>query len=111
MKEISDIGIDMEKTGRFAMQRDAGFLKDNFTKEELEYAFSKDNAEESLAGMFCAKEAIRKTISKPVLMRNIKITHAKDGKPTAKVEGSKNTFRISISHTKDSAIAIALKTK
>jgi len=108
------IGIDIEKIERFNLNRGDSFIENNFTKDEINYAFSKKMPEATLCGLFCAKEAIIKTLDKQdILLNEIEISWNSEGKPSVKflkgryLEDSK--FSISISHSGEYATAIALR--
>jgi phosphopantetheine--protein transferase-like protein len=103
----SSIGIDIEnidslpKTNDF---RNEGFYTDNFSEKEISYCILQPNAYASFAGLFAAKEAIVKANNqyKNSKFNQLVITHNAQGKPT--FEG----VNISISHTNDSAVAVAV---
>jgi phosphopantetheinyl transferase (holo-ACP synthase) len=61
--------------------------------------------------MFCAKEALLKTTQQSTLMKNIEVKHDAKGKPSINLLLSdiKGDFKLSISHTKDIAIAQVLR--
>lgn len=109
-----DIGIDIEEVQRFQnlKKRDEFILK-NFTKNEIEYAFSKTKPAIHLCGFFSAKEALLKTVNSKIPMKNIEIIHNKKGKPKINILKNKfnNNFKISISHTDKLAIAQVLRSK
>ena len=109
-----DIGIDIEKIGRFKLKRDAALIKNIFTKKEIEYCYSKTKPQMHLCGVFCTKEAVKKTMQqKGISLKDIEVTHAKNGKPTVKLHGPKNSkisFLVSISHTDEYAVATAIRT-
>ena len=73
-----------------------------FTIKELTYAQSKENPLQTLTGLFAAKEAVQKCLEDNLNLTDIEILSNKNGKP--------NTagFLISISHSQDYAVAIAL---
>lgn len=103
----TQIGIDIEsidnlpKTNDF---RNEGFYTDNFSEKEIAYCILQPNAYASFAGLFAAKEAIVKANNqyKNSKFNQLIITHNAEGKPT--FEG----VNISISHTNDSAVAVAV---
>ncbi len=103
----SSIGIDMEnidslpKTNDF---RNEGFYTDNFSEKEIAYCILQPNAYASFAGLFAAKEAIVKANNqyKNSKFNQLIITHNAQGKP--EFAG----INISISHTNDSAVAVAV---
>jgi phosphopantetheine--protein transferase-like protein len=120
------IGIDIEETSRFKdLDEKSTFLKNNYTKEEIKYCFSKNQPQIHLAGMFCAKEATKKATGKDIPLNTIEITHSKTGKPEIKIREERNVKRnkkgsekskkaeqiqltVSISHTKTTAVAVVI---
>jgi len=112
---MNGIGIDIievERFGKFRSDKDDFFLEKNFTKKEREYCFSFKDASPHLAGTFAAKEAIYKALGgKGVALPLIEIRrHAKNGQPLVWVRGKKDaSLLLSISHTKDTAVAVAVK--
>ena len=106
-----NIGIDMELIKRFKLPRNHAFLKSVFTKNELEYAFSRSSPQTHLCGFFCAKEAVRKVKKgKVVLMKQIEIAHKKNGEPIARLKQGRNqtSYKISISHAGEYAVSCAI---
>jgi phosphopantetheine--protein transferase-like protein len=107
-----DIGIDIAEVKRFKLKRSNSFLKNNFTSEEIEYAFSKENPEISLCGIFCAKEALIKALSnQTILLKDIEVRHLSNGKPYFRIikKLKNNNFILSISHEKRYAVACVIK--
>ncbi len=101
------IGIDAEEIARFhevADYREDPFYAMNFSPEEIAYCILQPVAAASFAGLFAAKEAIVKAApqyaKKP--FSSLSIHHLTSGKPVC--EG----FEISISHTEQLAIAVAI---
>lgn len=82
--------------------KDSDKLKGIFTTSELSYAQSKEYPEETLTGIFCAKEAIQKASNVKLKLNKIEVLPDKDGRPTSP------GYSLSISHSGDYAIAIAL---
>mgnify|MGYP000212258572 CR=1 FL=1 len=111
-KYISGIGIDIEETKRFKRKKEnKGFLKIVFSERELNYCMKKKDYHLSLAGKFCAKEAVIKSLNKPCLMKDIEIINLKSGKIEVYInKRKKRNIYCSISHTKDFAIAFAILT-
>ncbi|MBQ4543004.1 MAG: holo-ACP synthase [Clostridia bacterium] len=103
------IGTDIIEIKRIekAMAKE-GFLEKVFNPEEIEYI--KDNPLRC-AGLFCAKEAVAKAtglgLSKTGI-KNIHISHTKEGAPTATVDGTEYVFHLSISHSENYATATAI---
>jgi phosphopantetheine--protein transferase-like protein len=103
----STVGIDIEevdsmpKTNDF---REEEFYKMNFSSAEIAYCILQPNPYASFAGLFAAKEAIVKANntnrSKP--FNTIIINHNAEGKPVYP------GFNVSVSHTNNVAVAVAL---
>jgi len=113
--ESLKVGTDVIEVKRFRSKplndRNTGFYHSVFTKSELIYCTKFSDPYPHLAGIFAAKESIIKCLNKPVKMIDIEIIHEQYGKPTAVIYWrSKTTIstRISISHTKSVAIAVAI---
>jgi phosphopantetheine--protein transferase-like protein len=118
MPKILDIGIDSEEINRFEkLKRYDSFVLNNFTKQEIDYCFSRSVPKVHLAGIFCSKEAVRKTIDdRNISFKDIEITHSKKGKPKINIGNyqkgkikQKGNFLLSITHTKKNAIAFVLR--
>ena len=113
-----EIGIDIEKIKRFDNKdnsKDENFLKKIFTQKELDYCFSKNNASAHLAGRYAAKEAVIKALSsnyeKKLVYNEIEIINNLSGIPEIVILRPKLNdlkIKISISHDKDNAIAMAI---
>lgn len=93
------------------------FLQRVFTARELE---TLKGRAESLAGRFAAKEAVAKALGRGIgdmQWKEIEILRAERGEPILSLHGSAkeiadsmglHQWRISISHTKDVAVAVAI---
>jgi holo-[acyl-carrier protein] synthase len=110
-----NVGTDVIEVKRFRNKplndRNTGFYHSVFTKSEMTYCTKYSDPYPHLAGIFAAKESIIKCLNKPTKMIDIEIVHGQFGKPTAAIHlKRKNTIlvRISISHTKSLAIAVAI---
>jgi holo-[acyl-carrier protein] synthase len=77
------IGIDMEYIPRFEKIYSKKMLKKIFNFSEWDYALKKSNTAQTLARIWCAKEAVVKAIShkKEVFIIDIIIKHKKSGQP------------------------------
>lgn len=102
------VGIDTENISSMPVVndfREDAFYKMNFAQAEIAYCILQPNPYASFAGLFAAKEAIIKAgnnyKNKP--FHTIIIDHLPTGKPIHP------GFQISISHTNDTAIAVAVK--
>lgn len=83
------------------------FLNRVFTQNEIEYAKTKKDMAETLAGIFCAKESVVKAFGvgfRGLKFHDIEVLHDKFGKPYF----SDPKVMISISHCKDYATAVAI---
>lgn len=105
-----EVGIDMQRVDELfphGLPIDPKLdqsLVEMFTLKELSYAQSKTDPEITLTGIFCAKEAIQKASSLRLGLKEIEVLPDEEGRPI--YEG----FKISISHSKNYAIAMAVKT-
>ena len=78
------IGCDIEENNRFEknLEDDFKFLNRIFTKNELDYCFSKKNSSAHLCARFCAKEALIKALGdKKIPLNKIEVLNEIDGKP------------------------------
>ncbi len=104
---IKGVGIDIVKISRIeSIIRSNGkhFLKRVFTDKEISYAGGFLNRSEHLAGRFAAKEAIIKATGKKIPMNEIEVLNDENGQPYSNING----IKLSISHEKEYAVAIAL---
>lgn len=111
------IGIDIESVSRFSdlFNHKNKLLKKMFNSSEWDYALGKANPSQTLAGIWCAKEAVVKAIFpiEQVFIKDIVINHKSSGQPFVKIKNANlksELIQISISHTKDYATAIAIFT-
>lgn len=99
------VGIDLVYIPEFQSRLNAGgnaLLEKMFTIEEL-----KNRRVEHLAGIWAAKESVRKTLQDaPKAWTDIFLTYDNNGKPTAHYNGV--LYAISISHQQDYAVAVAV---
>ena len=102
------VGIDAENISAMPLVndfREAAFYKMNFAPAEIAYCILQPNPYASFTGLFAAKEAIIKADNnyKNKSFHHIIINHLPEGKPVFP------EFQISISHTNETAVAIAVK--
>lgn len=118
---IIGIGIDIVEIDRFKSLTERWgehFIKRIFTQREIDYCLSKKNPHQHLAGRFAAKEAISKAISTGwsgiFRWKDVEILNDENGKPIVVVHNqlkehfSSCFFHISISHSLNYAVSIAL---
>lgn len=108
---IQGIGIDIVEVNRFIQfkhDKDHPFLRKVFFVSEITYCFSFQNPEVHLAGFFALKEASSKALGvKLYPFAELEIRHDNDGAPEVWHNDKKLGIKGSISHTDDTAIAIA----
>jgi phosphopantetheine--protein transferase-like protein len=109
-----NVGIDVIEIERFRNKplnnENASFYHSIFTDSELSYCTKYSDPYPHLAGIFAAKESILKWLTTPIEMIEIEISHNREGKPhiAAHTKIKATQARISISHTRSIAIAIAI---
>ena len=113
------VGTDIEQISRFegkTPDSDSRFFEKIFTSKEIEYCFSHGIPSRHLCARYCAKEAVVKALSDfeitDVYYSDIEILNMESGKPYAQIEKYPNIkVKLSLSHTKDTAICVALCSK
>jgi|SRR5690554_5441914 len=109
------VGIDIEDISRFKklFLKKPNLTRRLFSVYEWDYAINKNNPHHTLAGFWCAKEAVVKAFSSIELlsMNDVHITHLKNGAPRAVILKShiENNYKVhlSISHSSAQATAVA----
>lgn len=102
------IGIDMEDVCRFSKMEERERSK-FLTEKELEYC--KERSAATVAGFWCAKEAVVKAMGSgfgEIGYLDVVICHDERRMPYAVVPKVNLTFEVSISHTEKSCVAVAL---
>ena len=120
-QKLNGIGCDIIEIYRIsqAIERYGNrFLERIFTQSEIDYAFRFRHSDAILAGRFAAKEAISKAlgtgIGEVAGWKDIEIIKDSLGKPVVQLSDHLNKrfknpqILISISHSKDNAIATAI---
>ncbi len=95
------------------------FIQRTYTDQEQSYCVGKADPVIHYAGRFAAKEAIKKAlmtsgIKEPISWVEMEVIADQDGAPIVNLQGGKFSgldCKVSISHTKDIAIASAVITK
>ena len=113
-----NIGVDIEDVSRFEtlnLAADKTFLRNIFTKGELQYCFSQKNRGQALAGRFSAKESISKALNAfnvfAIRFSEIEITNDTRGRPKVTLSGknlSSYDVKVSISHSKNMVLTTAI---
>lgn len=107
------IGVDIESLDRFRKHTlEDGFVRKCFSEDEIRDMMQSSNAAQTIAGRFCAKEAIIKAFGscgKKVFFHDITILKNECGAPVPTVKEFEDWMtKISISHNADSVVAISL---
>ncbi|MBA3066334.1 holo-[acyl-carrier-protein] synthase [bacterium] len=105
---VPGIGIDIAEVKRF--RRLSGrFLKRVYTDEEVAYCRRSVDPAMHFAARFAAKEAVIKATTKTdIALKDIYVKNRASGAPEVFIKGKKKKFHISISHTKDIAVAVVI---
>ncbi len=112
------LGTDVIEVDRIqAAATKESFMQGVFTEYERSYYATHGARAETLAGLFCAKEAVAKALGcgfRGFRPSDVEIVHDAEGAPSARLLGpAKEKFpdvilRVSISHCKTYATAVAL---
>ncbi len=112
MTKILGVGVDMEEIQRFRkmpFRRHPDFYKKIFTAAEIKYCLAKSDPYPHFVARFAAKEAVLKCLQGTIYkIRDVEIRNDKNGAPSVKVKKHRGNFLVSLSHTKDHAIATAI---
>lgn len=116
------LGVDIvecERIRRLVERGDDAFLRRVFTEEECAYCSRMADSAPHFAARFAAKEAVAKALGTGIgasaALAEIEVTRSARGAPGIRLHGSAAAtaarlgftgFRVSLSHTKDLAIAI-----
>lgn len=118
---IIGIGTDIIEIDRIekVMKRTSSFIQKSFTHNEIEYFKSKGFKNNVVAGNFAAKEAVSKALGtgfRGFGLKDIEVLRDQYGKPTVffsdkiyeLIDIKKFNMHVSISHSKENAIAYAV---
>ncbi len=121
MKNACSIGTDIVDVKRIErLIRGKRFVQKIFSREEILYCKPKKNSAQHFAVRFAAKEAVWKALGsilngKGIAHREICVERAESGKPLVKLSHRLKNYEkkisLSLSHTKDFAIAVAIYQK
>ena len=110
------IGVDIESIDRFELySKNSRFLNKLFTKNELNYCFSKKNSAQHLAARYVGKEAVIKALNsmgrRNLSYNEVEIFNDENNIPIVKIN-DKNylnfKIHVSLSHSNDRAIAFSI---
>ena len=99
-----NVGIDIAEVKRFENAK----LDGAFSADEMKYINVQPNRAETMAGLFCAKEAYFKAVGTGVMrskLPTVEIAHGAGGRPFYKND---TKAVLSISHTKSTAVAVCI---
>ena len=104
-------GIDIIEIKRIedAEKKHANFIKRVFSEKEIEYLKEISFKAETMAGMFAAKEAFVKFLGtgfRGVSMHDVEVFHDEKGKPYIVFMGKMVSADLSVSHSKENAVAV-----
>lgn len=108
------LGVDIVEVPRISrLIRQPRFLSRVFTSREVSYCRGKKNAAQHFAVRFAAKEAVYKALGREgVPHKQIWIENLPNGKPVVRLGGAlkrlENKVSVSLSHTAEYAVAMAL---
>ena len=117
MKSLFSIGTDIVEVARVGkLSRQRKFLKRIFTDGEISYCQSKKNRAQHFAVRFAAKEAVWKALSvlniNGIGHKEIGVQRTVLGQPhvllSARLKKFEKRIVLSLSHTKEYAVAVAL---
>jgi phosphopantetheine--protein transferase-like protein len=105
------LGVDLESIADLPTADDyweEDFYKSTFRPGEIAYALLQPFPRQSFTAMWCAKEALRKAVPAfaSVEWTRIEVAHDTTGKPSLRVDGKPLGGALSLSHTRDYAVAV-----
>lgn len=104
-------GIDIIEIERIknAEKNHSNFLNRVFSKREIEYLKEHSFKAETMAGMYAAKEAYSKFLGTGLCgfgLSDVEVLHEENGKPYIVFKERKSTADLSISHSRENAVAL-----
>ncbi len=122
---IKGSGIDIIEIDRIrnAVNKNDRFIERIFTEDEIIYIKSRSNNVNTIAGLFAAKEAVSKALGSGISgfkWTDIEVYSDSLGKPSIRLHGKAKELadekeitnvHVSISHSKDDAVAFAIAEK
>lgn len=105
------IGIDLIEITDFNAEKFFNLLTEN-EQTYVNRSQNEQRRKDVVAGIVAGKEAVFKALGLQNLgleiMKSIEIGHLESGKPFVLLDGEKQNIEISISHTKTTAVAVAI---
>jgi holo-[acyl-carrier protein] synthase len=111
MRGEMQLGVDLQSVADLPVSADyweEEFYKSTFRPREIAYALLQTDPRESFTAMWCAKEALRKAVPAfaSIEWTRIEVAHDINGKPSLQVDGKPLDGALSLSHTRDYAVAV-----
>ena len=104
-----EVGIDIQRIDAFKdFEKNKVFYEKVFTKAEIDYCMGRKDYKSCFCGKFCAKEAVIKTLDEAIPIRDIEVLNMASGKPYVKIKSVEKDIKISLSHSKDSCVGVAI---
>lgn len=111
-----DIGVDIIEVKRIKkLMKNKKFLNRVFSEDEIKYSLSKRKPERHFAVRFAAKEAVWKILNRKLTglaLKDITTKRDENGRPMISLPKRFRSFNkkitISLSHTENYAVAVAL---
>jgi len=106
-----EIGIDIQKIDAFKdFEENKKFYEKVFSEREIEYCMKREGYKSCFCGKFCVKEAVIKALNKKVSFSNIEVLNSESGKPYVEIDSCRrNDFNVSLSHSGDVCVGVAIK--
>ncbi|MCS7184551.1 MAG: holo-ACP synthase [bacterium] len=102
------VGVDIVEVKRIKkLIKDKKFINRVFTENEVKYCEKKKKKALSYAARFAAKEAVYKALGGGTTYKHIEILTI-NKKPIVKIKNIKKKISVSISHTDEYAVAVAI---
>lgn len=113
---IAGIGVDIVEVSRFRTvfkKKQTRFIDNTFSVGEQKYCYAYRDPAPHFAGMFAAKEAVRKATGDfSHALSVVEVRHTKTGKPEMWIKGKRSrSILVSITHTRSAACAVVINQK
>ncbi len=106
-----EVGIDIQKIDSFKeFKTNKRFYNNLFSESEINYCLKRNDYKSCFCARFCIKEAIIKIFDKKISFKDIEVLNSPSGRPYVKIKNIKRKdIKISLSHSKESCVGIAIK--
>ena len=104
-----EVGIDIQKIDAFKdFDKNRAFYEKIFTGPEIAFCLKRKDYKSCFCGKFCGKEAVIKTLDDNMSLKDIEILNMTSGKPYVEIKSVKKDIKISLSHSKDTCVGVAI---